>query len=509
MSRAVIAAGHDATAAAAAEVIAAGGCAFDGAVAAVAAACVAEPVLASLGGGGFLLARPANGEPVLYDFFVQTPRRRADPATLDFYPILADFGDTAQEFHIGLGAVATPGALAGLFEIQRDLCRLPPPALLAPARRLAEQGVPINPFQHRIAAIVEPILRADPATFALHASRQAPDRLADIGERVPQPALAGALEQLGRHGPTLLYGGPWGERLAADCMAHGGHLTAADLTGYRVARRRPLVADYRGARLYLNPPPSYGGLLIGVTLDLLSQRSLAVAEFGSAAHRQLLAGAMRLTQDLRAELSADADAVDPRLLARYRDLMRATPLFSRGTTQISIADRDGNLASLTLSNGEGAAHLLPGTGMQLNNMLGEEDLNPGGFHRWAEDQRMGSMMCPTLVAHADGGWSVIGSSGSNRIRSAIVQVLSNLLDLRMPLERAVDAPRIHVERGTLNLEPPCDGGLLASLRGHWPGLRAWRERSVYFGGAHCVAIGADGSLSGAGDGRRGGVVRLV
>ena len=112
MTRAIIAAGHEQTAAAAAEVISAGGNAFDGAVAALAAACVAEPVLASLGGGGFLHARPAGGEPVIYDFFVQTPRVKAATEGLDFYPIIADFGDTVQEFHIGMGAIATPGALA-------------------------------------------------------------------------------------------------------------------------------------------------------------------------------------------------------------------------------------------------------------------------------------------------------------------------------------------------------------------------------------------------------------
>jgi len=276
---------------------------------------------------------------------------------------------------------------------------------------------------------------------------------------------------------------------------------------HRVERRDPLAASYRDARLYLNPPPSLGGLLIHLTLDLLSQQRLDGVCFGSLAHRHLLASAMRLTQDLRA--ATGDTGLDPALLGRYRALMRGTTLFRRGTTQISIADADGNLASMTLSNGEGAGYLLPGTGIMMNNMLGEEDLNPGGFHQWAPDQRIGSMMCPTLVAHAGGGWSVLGSSGSNRIRSAIVQVLSNLIDLGMPLHEAVDAARIHVENGTLNLEPPCGGALVDALREHWPDILAWSAPSVFFGGAHSVAIAADGSLSGAGDGRRGGVVRRV
>ena len=126
-------AGHPVTAQAAATILEAGGNAFDAAVAALLASCVAEPVLASLGGGGFLLVLPAGGEPVVYDFFAQTPRRRRPEAELDFYPILADFGSAQQEFHIGLGSVATPGTVRGLFRIHRELCRLPLAEIATPA----------------------------------------------------------------------------------------------------------------------------------------------------------------------------------------------------------------------------------------------------------------------------------------------------------------------------------------------------------------------------------------
>jgi gamma-glutamyltranspeptidase/glutathione hydrolase len=153
--------------------------------------------------------------------------------------------------------------------------------------------------------------------------------------------------------------------------------------------------------------------------------------------------------------------------------------------------------------------VLPGTGIVMNNMLGEADLAGGGFHRWAQDVRLGSMMCPTLVEHADGGWTITGSSGSNRIRSAILQVLVNRIDLGMPLAEAVAAPRIHLEDGTLSLEPPVLDATLAALREHWPRPKVWRAQNVFFGGAHSVGIDAAGNLHGAGDGRRGGVVRGV
>ncbi len=516
MPRAIVAAGHPDTAAAAAAAIGAGGNAFDGAVAALAAACVAEPVLASLGGGGFLHARPAGETPLVLDFFTQTPRSQAPTAGLDFYPVHADFGDATQEFHIGRGAMATPGAVAGLFAIHERLCRLSIADLLAPAQSLARRGVTVNAVQRGIAAIVEPILRADASTFARFASPAQPQRLAAVGEQVPWPDFATALQALADAGPALLHGGPWAEQLAADCVAGGGHLTVADLSGYRVETRPPLTLDYRDARLFLNPPPSVGGALLALTLELLSEIPLDNTAFGSPAHRLALATAMAATADVRAALApgqlpgaTERAGQRGRLSARVEALGLQPLLFRRGTTQISIADTDGNLASLTLSNGEGAGYVLPGTGIIMNNMLGESDLAGGGFHQWPADTRVGSMMCPTLVAHAEGGWTVTGSSGSNRIRSAILQVLVNRIDLQLPLPDAVSAPRLHLEDGALSLEPPVAEGTLQALAAHWPRLQVWRAQNVFFGGAHSVGIDAAGNLHGAGDPRRGGVVRLV
>ena len=193
-TRGVVAAGHEVTAEAAAVMLREGGNAFDAALAALCASCVAEPVLASLGGGGFLLAGPAGAAPLLYDFFVQTPRSRAPGNGSDFYPILADFGDAQQEFHIGLGSIATPGCVRGLFLIHRDLCRLPLELITEPARQAARQGVRVNALQQYIATIVEPILRASPDALALHASTLDPGALAAEGETLRQPAMADSLE---------------------------------------------------------------------------------------------------------------------------------------------------------------------------------------------------------------------------------------------------------------------------------------------------------------------------
>jgi gamma-glutamyltranspeptidase/glutathione hydrolase len=501
-----IAAGHAKTAAAAADALRAGGNAFDAALAALCAACVAEPVLASLGGGGFMLAKPARGEPRLFDFFTQTPRVKRPAEETELYPVHVDFGDATQEFHIGRGAIAAPGVVAGLFAVQRALCRLPLAALVAPACTLAREGVEINAFQHRFATIVEPILRASAPCFAIHASPREPGRLARPGEVVQQPELADSLERLADEGESLLYDGPWGERLIACCAAEGGYLTAEDLRAYRVIERQPLTRSYRNGRVFTNPPPAHGGPLILFALGLLAQTDLGACPRGGPEHIHTLAKAMDLTQRLRREGREEiAPEADP-LAAELAALMRREARFTRGTTQISVADGEGNLASLTLSNGEGCGHVLPGTGIVMNNMLGEEDINPYGFHRWPTNRRISSMMSPTLLERADGTWLVTGSSGSNRIRSAILQVLVNLLDFGLPIATAVAAPRIHFEGDLLNLEPPVAASALEALAPHWPRIRLWNAPSVFFGGAHSILRAPDGTLAGAGDPRRGGVV---
>lgn len=518
VSEGIVAAGHPATADAAREILADGGNAFDAVVAAHFAACVAEPVLCSLGGGGFLLARTAAGARHLYDFFTQTPRRRRDPRELDFRPIVADFGTATQEFHIGLGAVAVPGSVKGLFRIQRELGRLPMPRLVEPAAALARRGVRVNALQGYIFDIVGAIYTADPEVQRLFAARRDPDRLVRCGETFRQPLLADTLELLAREGEALFYRGEIGRQLLADSRERGGHLEADDLAAYRVHRRRPLAVDYRGARLYTNPAPSSGGMLIAFALRLLEAGGPLPAPFGSPGHVERMVRAMAATNAARAEIEAVAEpsARSRRLLGRamlqrYREQVVGRPACHRGTTHVSVLDAEGNEASMTVSNGEGAGYAIPGTGIVMNNMLGEEDLNPRGFHAWTPDTRMSSMMAPTLLARADGTDVVLGSGGSNRIRSAILQVVSNLVDLEMPVKQAVNSPRLHLENGHLSVEHGHSRSAVERLREMHPAAEFWGGRNLFFGGVHAVTRHRrSGELAGAGDPRRGGVcVRIV
>jgi len=504
------------------EILEAGGNAFDAALGALCTAAIAEPLLASLGGGGFLMALPEGQAPRVYDFFCQTPGKRRPDHEIDFYPIMANFGTAEQEFHIGLGSSAVPGVVAGIFEAHRDLGRMPVAEIMAPAIQLARSGVEIDAFHQYIIRILRPIMRATPETFALYESPSAPGHLIHEGELLCNPQAANAMDALLAEGPDLFYRGEWAEALSRDCREKGGHITLDDLESYRVERREPVVFRFRGARCAINPPPSSGGCLVAFALGVMTdwerdKQDREGQQWGGRQHMLNLLRGMRAASVARHEFAMEAGSdreVMGRLLSEeniaawQRSLDLNSP-FSRGTTHISVADAKGNIASLTASNGEGCSYVLPGTGIMLNNMLGEEDINPGGFNRWKEGARLASMMSPALAETADGTRFALGSGGSNRIRSAVSQVLINLLEFEMSPQQAVQAPRIHLEGSKLSAEPGFAEDTLVALEQAVPELHCWPEPNLFFGGVHTVSVKHGGVFDGAGDPRRGGVAALA
>lgn len=514
----VVAAGHPATADAAATLLKEGGNAFDAVLGAFLTACVAEPVLASLGGGGFLLALNGNKRARLYDFFVQTPKVKRAENEVDFHPIIADFGTTTQEFHIGLGSIATPGAVRGVFEIHRDLGRMPLHDIIVPALDAARNGIVMNPLQSYIFDIVGAIYRATPGSLKVFCSPENDAELIREGESLRMPQFADFLEVLAREGERLFYEGEVAQRIVADCAAHGGYLTAEDLRGYQVERREALALDYHGAQILTNPPPSSGGLLIAFALKLLEPCNLGRYPVGDRHHLSALAHAMQLTNKARIDtelhrIQHQPEALrllDPDFIDTYRSQVLDRASCNRGTTQISVMDGSGGVASMTVSNGEGSSYLASDTGVMLNNMLGEEDLNPQGFHRWMGDQRISSMMSPTVV-HKPGEWiTACGSGGSNRIRTAILQFLVNCIDFQMDIHQSVHAPRLHFERDLLSVEPGYQTAVLQELEEHYPHHKHWDAPNLFFGGVHAVTHSLRNDvLDGIGDPRRGGVAQRI
>ena len=501
-----IASGHEQTTAAAQSVLDDGGNAADAAIAAALAACVGEPLLCSLGGGGHALVQDQGRAPLALDFFAHTPRQRRS-GEVDFYPIIGNFGHDTQEFHVGMASIATPGVIAGLHALNQRHGSRPLAELIVPAVRLARAGVALNATQAYTLEILEPIVRAsDPGArvFGL------PDRKAPLpraGALLDNPDLADFLEGLAREGPDLFYRGEAARRLARDSVENGGHLRLEDLEHYRARWRRPLRWTYRDATLWSTPPPAFGGLMLALASHRLEAHLPPGAEFGSPAHLAALCQAMAESEELRAQLE------QPQLLSSETALRAAFASLSgrpaqpsrRGTTHISIDDGRGLAVSMTLSNGEASGYVIPGSGILMNNMLGEEDINRSGFHRWPTNRRLASMMAPTIIRQGRRRY-LLGSGGSNRIRTALAQVICNLLDFGMPLAEAVHAPRLHLERGHLGVElaerwpPEAQDWLLANYR-H---ARTWPQRNLFFGGVH--AVGPD---SAAADARRGGFAAVA
>jgi gamma-glutamyltranspeptidase/glutathione hydrolase len=497
-ARGVVAAGHPLSAEAGAEVLRAGGNAVDAALGAMLTAFAAEPLLTGLGAGGYMLVVPGEGrlwpasggvEPVLLDFFVEVPGRGADHTRrAELVPVDVSFGDAVQLFNVGAASVGTYGMAHGICTASDRFGRVPLASLAAPAAVLAREGVPLNAQQAYVVEILGGIVTLTPEVREIYAPE---GRALQEGERVCQPALGDAIERLGAEGARPFYEGDVAAAVAALLAEQGGLLTAADLAAYETVVRTPVRARYRGREVLTNPPPSAGGTLIALALGLLDRAS----DPPTPPSLEALVSAMDATQ--RERTPGFLDGLDE---PGFAERLLANRLGS--TTHVSVIDAAGGACSVTCSNGEGAGIVVPGTGIHLNNMLGEHDLNPLGFHRFPAGRRMPSMMAPTAVLRDGTPELVLGSAGSNRIRSAILQTIVAALDHGLRADDAVRAPRIHYEDGVVYAEPGVD---VEALEAGGHAIARFRALNLFFGGVQAVERdAATGALSGGGDPRRGG-----
>jgi gamma-glutamyltranspeptidase / glutathione hydrolase len=500
--RGVVAAGHPLTARAGADVLRAGGNAVDAAVAAVLMSFVTESPLTGPGAGGFMLVHTADGEDHLLDFFVAAPGAGLDdpePAALE--PIPVEFAPEAiQIFNIGPSSCGVYGTPRGLAHALERFGTVSLADVVQPPADAAREGAELSPIQGYLLRILGPILISRPEGRAIYAPE---GRMLDAGDRVRLPELADLLERLGREGPDFLYEGDVAAAISDHVLERGGLLTRADLADYRVEEREPVHAHYRGVDVLTNPPPSSGGILISYSLNMLEQ-------IGRAGDLRALVGVMDRTNRSRSEefmRGLHMEGYLERFLAREAIEAHALDIGAKlgSTTHVSVLDADGGCASVTCSNGSCSGVIVPGTGMHLNNMLGEEDLNPLGFHRHEPGRRIPSMMAPTVVLRDGVPEAALGSAGSNRIRSAILQTILRVVDDGLGAQDAVDQPRVHFESGVLEAEPGIDEQALTALEHDGWKVQRWTERNLYFGGVQAVARDpATGELTGGGDPRRGG-----
>jgi len=502
----VVAAGHPRTAQAGADVLRAGGNAVDAAVAAVLMSFAAESPLTGPGAGGFMLVHTAEGESHLLDFFVAAPGQGlAHPRRAPLVPIEVAFSaDSIQVFHVGASSCGVYGTTLGLAQALERFGTVALGDLTPAAAQAAREGVEVGPMQEYLLSILAPIFRSTPEATAIYEPSGRPAR---TGERVRLPELGDLLDRLGSEGPGFLYRGDVAGAVSDWVLERGGLVTREDLAAYEVVERRPVRARFRGRDVLTNPPPSSGGILIADALELLERldrpgdvRALA----------EVIASTNRARDTDFVEGLRSSDYADTFLAPRALDQVSAEIASRLGsTTHLAVIDGDGGCATVTCSNGSCSGVVVPGAGVHLNNMLGEEDLNPSGFHSHRPGSRVPSMMAPTIALAGDDVEIALGSAGSNRIRSAIVQTIANVVDGGLAAQDAVDEPRIHVEGDLIDAEPGVDPEALDWLGGHDWRLRRWHDRNLYFGGVQAVVRSSTGAITGGGDPRRGGAVRSV
>lgn len=518
----LIAAGDPQTAQAGATILRQGGNAIDAAVAAAFASFVAEAVLVNINGGGVAtvhLAQP--GKTIALDFFADMPSGKFTPGDSDFKEIVIDFGDEQQSFFIGRASAAVPGAVAGLCRLATEYGSLPPKKLLEPAISLAENGVTLSKALGYVAYLLRDIFTDTPSVAKLFAPT---GKIVAAGDTLVNPALAQTLRTVAAHGAHEFYHGTLAQKIVADQQAHGGLISAADMAAYRVRESRPISVPYRGYTILLPPPASVGSVLIAFTLKLLSHFDLTGMAVESVSRYRLLAEAFRVTNIARRDLKPDDDGISEFLsdahvqpyVSQLQDLLAgasapsepAFPPTSRDTTHISVMDAAGNVVSITTSAGESAGYFVADTGMLMNNILGEIDLHPDGFHSAPPGSRLQTMMSPAIVLHDGSPVLAVGSGGSTRIRSALVQVLSNVLDFGVSLADAVDFPRLHFEENVLQLEGGTSPQIIDAMQNLGYSVNVWQGKNMYFGGVHSVGL-PGGNWQAVGDTRRGGVALVV
>jgi len=478
-----------------------GGNAVDVALAAAVASLVTDPGIISPCGGVFISIWPPDGPPVVIDGYVQMPglgsSRNLGEAT---WEVVFEYHGECHTV-IGPGSVATPGTFAGL-ALASDRCgHLPWAELFEPAINWARKGFPLT------GGAAEYMGFAHEAVFSWNEESRRivhpQGRPLRVGSTVHIPDLAGSLEMIAHDGADALYQGELGSRIAEGVQAEGGLLSEKDLRNYRAEVREPILVEFGNWQIATNPAPSVGGPCLAGMLKLLSVQSESTASPEAVAwlinvQQAVLGYRHRKLDGLHEDISSRVDE----LLSLCDGLDPASLLSAPSTIHCSAADSEGWACAVTASAGYSSGMIVPGTGIWLNNSLGEVDLHTRGLGNLPRGARLSSNMAPTVARRDDGAVLAIGSPGASRITTAISQVLWRLMYTDMSLRDAVEFPRLHVEFRDDTPRVVCEPGL--PLEACTLPLRRFEDKGMFFGGVQAASWGPHRGLQAAGDPRRGG-----
>lgn len=474
-----ISGGHQKTIEAAEIILSQGGNAVDAAIAAYLVSFISEPCMASLGAGGFAMINDTRSVS-LVDFFCETPKTKKPVSEQEFYPIVVDFGNTQEEFHVGKGSIAVPGAVAGMYKMHELWGRIPIEEVFGPALEWSKEGIAIDRFQAYDFELLENVFKLNPLGRELFFDDNG--KLKSEGHIIKMPHYHDFLDALRHEGKDLFYRGEIAKSVSED-LAQGGHLTRADFEDYKVNISKPQPFDFFGHQIYSPGFPSVGGMLITAILNTFRDSVVEKGQtFLSLAHFQNILDTFTKVQLLQN---------NPQKISNYliNQFGINVPYYPRskgskwgGTSHFNVVDSDGLTVCLTTSIGEGSGYFIPGTDMQMNNMLGEEALMPNGFHNWETDVRLQSMMSPCLAVENNGTTLLgIGSGGAGRIPYAIAQAIINILYFKIDPFKAIEAPRIHIQGGRIELERGYDFDTEL-----FDNINVWDSKSLFFGGTNLI-----------------------
>ncbi len=493
-----VASSTKAAADAGADVARAGGNAVDVAIAAAWVGATAEPGICAPGCGGFVTIWGPDDDPVTIDGYIEMPGRGLPPERFGqgTREVRLEYGGGVS-MHVGHGSVGTPGGPAALAIASERYGQVPWAIALEPAIQMARDGFELSPpARHYLEFSGTKVFGWHPdSRAALH---HADGSLREIGERIHVDGLPDSLERIAVYGADDLYTGELGRAIAADMENNGGLLTATDLSAYRPVVRDALVGPVDDWTVATNPPPALGGVVIGAMLRLMGQRPSNPWTREDVEHlvevQKAVLGFRRDHVDLREDIAT--------AIAEMQAAFR-----SPSTVHTSAVDSRGLACSITLSAGYGSGVMVPGTGLWLNNCLGEIELNRRGLHSWPVGARLVSNMAPTVARGAGHKVLSIGSPGADRITTAILQVFVNHANAGMPLAEAIDHPRLHLEATDGGMRVAAEPGIPTDLGGvPW---RAMPELSMYFGGVGVAEWSPSGGLVAAADPRRSGGTAVV
>ncbi|CAN5312959.1 gamma-glutamyltransferase [soil metagenome] len=474
-----------------------GGNAVDSALAAAFVSMATEPGVCSLGAGGYITIWPADQPPVTIDGNVEMPGRGLPPERFGQGGMTVElaYGGGLRTV-VGFGSVATPGAVAACHLASREFGSLPWAELLEPAVESVSNGFPLPlPSHNYLVHAGTSVYGWDPRSRA--ALHHDDGSLCEPGEIIRIPELAHSLQALQERGAAEFYAGDLGHRIADHVAGNGGVLTRDDMMAYRALPRPSLVLDLDDWRIATNPPPAIGGAALAAMLLLTRHDPISQWDEAGVARIADIQQRVLTYRQEHLDFSEDLEQEARRLLEDCK-----AGLTAASTVHTSAVDDSGLGCAVTMSAGYGSGVMPPGTGIWLNNCLGEIELNRRGLHPGPPGWRLPSNMAPTIARRVDGALLSIGSPGADRITTAIFQTLVNFVHLGLPLADAIDHPRLHVEIRDRVSRVACEPGL--PLAGLTLECRRFPEKSMFFGGVGAAlwhprdgfVIGADARRTG-------------